>query len=66
MADRSTAIEERIERLETIAETSEDGDVNLATTKGPPEEGDEHLHHLRDEFDVSDGDIIEPDTKHQE
>ena len=49
----------RIERLEDIAETLEDGEVSLETAKELREEADEHLESLRDALDVGDGDIIE-------
>lgn len=62
MTDDSEAIEERIERLETIAETLEDGAVDLARAKELREEADDHLHALREELAVGDGDVIEVDA----
>jgi exonuclease VII small subunit len=59
MADPSPDVQARIERLEAIAETLEDGAVDLPRAKELREEADEHLHHLRDELDVGDGEIVE-------
>ena len=56
-------ISARIERLETIAETLEDGDIGLERAKELREEADEHLETLREELDVGDGDIIELDPE---
>lgn len=50
-----------IERLEEIAETLEDGEVELETAKELREEADEKLATLRDALDIGDGDIIEID-----
>ncbi len=52
-------IGERIERLETIAETLEEGDTGLETAKDLREEADDHLEVLRSELDVGDGEIVE-------
>lgn len=49
----------RIDRLEAIAETLEDGEVGLERAKELREEADEHLAALREELDVGDGEIIE-------
>lgn len=57
---------ERIERLETIAETLERGQVSLPEAKELREEADEHLGRLRDELDVGDGEIIELDVDVEE
>lgn len=64
--DADVDIESRIERLEAIAETLEDGEVGLETAKELREEADEHLLTLRDALDVGDGDIIEIDEAHVE
>lgn len=53
----------RIERLEEIAETLEDGDIGLETAKELRKEADEHLETLREELDVGDGEIIEMDAE---
>lgn len=52
-------ISERIDRLEAIAETLEDGEIGLERAKALREEADEHLGALRGELDVGDGEIIE-------
>jgi len=54
-------IGDRIERLETIAETLEEGEVALDRAKELREEADDHLEALREELDVGDGEIIEID-----
>lgn len=54
-------IESRIDRLEEIAETLEDGDVGLETAKELREEADDHLVALREALDVDDGELIEID-----
>ena len=50
---------ERIERLEEIAETLEDGAVGLERAKELREEADDHLEAMREALDVGDGEIIE-------
>ena len=59
MADPSTDVQARIERLEAIAETLEEGAVDLPRAKELREEADDHLRHLREELDVEDGEIVE-------
>ncbi len=61
--DRSADIEDRIDRLETIAETLEEGTIDLATAKELRQEADEHLQALREELDIGDGEIIEVDSE---
>lgn len=61
MADAELGVGERIDRLEDIAETLEDGDIGLERAQELREEADEHLAALRDQLDVGDGDIIEID-----
>ncbi|WP_254832611.1 exodeoxyribonuclease VII small subunit [Haloglomus salinum] len=56
-------ISERIDRLEAIAETLEDGEIGLERAKELREEADEHLDVLREELDVGDGEIIEMDAE---
>jgi exonuclease VII small subunit len=56
-------ISERIDRLEAIAETLEDGEIGLERAKELREEADEHLDVLREELDVGDGGIIEMDAE---
>jgi exodeoxyribonuclease VII small subunit len=49
----------KIARLEEIAETLEDGDIELERAKELREEADQHLEILHDALDVGDGDLIE-------
>lgn len=60
--DDERDVEGRIERLEEIAETLEEGEIGLGTAKELREEADEHLEALREELDVGDGEIIEVDA----
>ena len=62
MTDTSDDIERRLERLETIAETLEEGSVGLPEAKELREEADEHLQKLREQLDVDDGDIARVDS----
>lgn len=57
----TTEIQSRIDRLETIAETLEEGEIDLATAKQLRTEADEQLRALREQLDVGDGEIIELD-----
>ena len=50
-----------ITRLEEIAETLEEGAVDLERARELREEADGHLEALRQELDVGDGEIIEID-----
>lgn len=61
MTDTSNDIQERIDRLESIAETLEDGNVDLARAKELRDEADEHLQELRTLLQVNEGDVIEID-----
>ena len=61
MSTGEVNIAETIDRLEEIAETLEDGEVDLTTAKELREEADNHLEELRDALGVGDGDIIEID-----
>jgi exonuclease VII small subunit len=57
-------IQERIDRLEEIAEQLEEGDLDLASAKELREEADDHLEWLRAELDVEDGTLVElPDEE---
>ncbi|WP_290819497.1 exodeoxyribonuclease VII small subunit [Halovivax sp.] len=60
-ADADVDIGSRIERLEEIAETLEDGEIGLETAKELREEADEHLEALGEALDAGEGDIIELD-----
>lgn len=59
--DTDLDIGARVDRLESIAEILEDGEVGLERAKELREEADDHLEALRAELDVGDGDIIEID-----
>ncbi|MDB2272536.1 exodeoxyribonuclease VII small subunit [Halorubrum ezzemoulense] len=61
MSEAEVDIAETIDRLEEIAETLEDGEVDLTTAKELREEADDHLETLRDALDVGDGELIEID-----
>jgi exonuclease VII small subunit len=57
-------IQERIDRLEEIAEQLEEGEIDLASAKELREEADDHLEWLRAELDVEDGTLVElPDEE---
>lgn len=55
-------IEDRIERLEEIAQTLEDGEIAFATAADLREKADDHHRAWGEDLDVGDGDIIEVDT----
>ncbi len=61
MGSNTVEIGDTITRLEEIAETLEEGAVNLERARELREEADEHLEALRQELDVGDGEIIEID-----
>ena len=61
MSKDDVDIAQRIDRLEEIAETLEDGKINLTTAKELREEADDHLERLHTALDVGDGDIMEID-----
>jgi exonuclease VII small subunit len=52
-------IEERVDRLEEIAETLENGNIELATADQLREEADEHLSWLRERLEDDSGRLIE-------
>lgn len=52
-------IDRKVERVEEIIETLEDGDVSLGTAEDLREEGKQLLAELEAQLDVGDGDIIE-------
>lgn len=58
--NESDDIQSKIDRVETIAERLENGEVELKTAKHLREEADEHL---REQLDVGHGEIIEIETK---
>ena len=61
MGTDTVDIGDTITRLEEIAETLEEGAVDLERARELREEADEHLEALRQELDVGDGEIIEID-----
>ena len=61
MSEGEVDIAGRIDRLEAIAETLENGEVDLTTAKELREKADNHLEKLRNALDVGDGNIIEVD-----
>lgn len=61
MDSNTVEIGDTITRLEEIAETLEEGAVDLERARELREEADEHLEALRQELDVGDGEIIEID-----
>lgn len=61
MGTNKVDIGDTITRLEEIAETLEEGAVDLERARELREEADEHLEALRRELDVGDGEIIEID-----
>lgn len=61
MGTESVDIGDTIARLEEIAETLEDGAVDLERARDLREEADEHLERLRHALDVGEGEIIEID-----
>ncbi len=63
MSEAEFDIADTVERLEEIAETLEDGEVDLATAKELREEADTLLKDLRGALDVGDGEIIELDEE---
>lgn len=62
MTNSSEEIEAKLERLEEIAETLEEGSVDLPRAKELREEADEHLRDLREQLDVGDGNLIQVDS----
>jgi len=61
MGSNTIEIGDTITRLEEIAETLEEGAIDLERARELREEADEHLEALRQELDVGDGEIIEID-----
>jgi len=58
MTDNNT-ISEKVDRIETIIEQLEDGDVSLEEAQELREEGKEVLTDLEETLEVGDGEIIE-------
>jgi exodeoxyribonuclease VII small subunit len=58
MTDDNT-ISEKVDRVETIIETLEDGGVSLERAKELREEGETLLAEFRQDLDVGDGDVLQ-------
>ena len=55
----TTPISDKVDRIETIIEQLEDGEVSLEEAQELREEGKEVLTDLEETLDVGDGEIIE-------
>ena len=55
----STPISDKVDRIETIIEQLEDGEVSLEEAQELREEGKEVLTDLEETLEVGDGEIIE-------
>jgi exodeoxyribonuclease VII small subunit len=55
----NTPIGDKVDRIETIIDQLEDGDVSLEQAQELREEGKEILAELEETLDVGDGEIIE-------
>jgi exodeoxyribonuclease VII small subunit len=55
----STPISDKVDRIETIIEQLEDGEVSLEEAQELREEGNEILAELEETLNVGDGEIIE-------
>lgn len=53
------SIEEKVDRVETIIDLLEEGDVSLARAQELHDEGHAIIDELRDELDVGDGTVVE-------
>lgn len=53
-----TSIGEKVERIEDIIETLEEGDVSLERATELRDEGESLLAELRSDLDVGDGEVI--------
>lgn len=53
------SISETVDRVETIIETLEDGEVCLERAQELRQEGEQLLAELRRELDVGDGELVE-------
>lgn len=54
---RTDTITEHVDRIETIIDRLETGDVDLAEAKALLDEGRDHLDRLEAELDVGTGDV---------
>jgi len=56
---QKTPISDKVDRIETIVETLENGDVSLEDAQELHKEGQGLLEELQDDLDVGDGTVIE-------
>jgi len=56
---QKTPISEKVDRIESIVDTLENGDVSLEDAEELHEEGQTLLEELQDDLDVGDGTVIE-------
>jgi len=56
---QETSISDKVDRIETIVETLENGDVSLEEAEELHEEGQTVLKELQDDLDVGDGEVLE-------
>jgi len=56
---QETPISDKVDRIETIVETLENGDVSLEEAEELHEEGQTLLEALQEDLDVGDGTVIE-------
>jgi len=56
---QNTPISDKVDRIETIVETLENGDISLEEAEELHIEGQAVLEALQDELDVGDGTVIE-------
>jgi len=52
-----TSISDKVDRVETIIETLEDGEVSLERAKALRDEGETLLEELRADLDVGEGEV---------
>jgi len=56
---QETPISDKVDRIETIVERLENGDVSLEEAEELHEEGQTLLEALQEDLDVGDGDVLE-------
>ena len=56
---QNTPISEKVDRIESIVDTLENGDVSLEEAQELHKEGQTLIEELQDDLDVGDGAIIE-------
>jgi len=57
---QETPISDKVDRIETIVDTLENGDISLEEAEELHEEGQTLLGALQEDLDVGDGTVIEP------